>query len=332
LALFARSSNWLGRLNEADAAAARALELEPQNGTARSVRREVAIARSPLAEFAVRHSEQSNDLGITEASVAQTFFPDGALAAIGAGYTYFRFDPADGPTIDIHRPRASARLRLGDAVELNGEAGLNIEEEPNETDEILTYSVYATVQPSDRLRFDAGVNRQTFDNIRSLLLDITATNYSASVDIGSDAGLKAALRGSYSTFSDGNERTWGQVELRQRLLWQPNLFVGARYTRFSFDRLLDNGYFNPLELEQIEATAQLWGRTGDVYYDLRGSLGREDAEPGGAKFTYSAEGRLTWLATDRIQLDAFLNSFSSRVDVPGGFSRTTGGLAVRVRW
>jgi hypothetical protein len=165
-----------------------------------------------------------------------------------------------------------------------------------------------------------------------MLLDITTTSYGGSVDIGSDAATRLSLRGNFTSFSDGNERLWGQAEVRERLLWSPNLFVGARYTRFGFSQLLDNGYFNPDRLEAIELTAQAWGRAGSFFYDFRGSAGNEDAVPGGGRFVYSLEGRLTYLLSRRLELEAFLNTFSSRIAAPGGFSRTSGGLNLRVRW
>ena len=87
------------------------------------------------------------------------------------------------------------------------------------------------------------------------------------------------LRGSYATYSDGNRRTWEQLEVRRRLAWQPNVFLGARYTHFDFERQLNNGYFNPKRLDAVEALAQVWGRAGPFYYDVRGTIGREDADP-----------------------------------------------------
>jgi tetratricopeptide (TPR) repeat protein len=332
LYLLARTENWSGRSHLAEGTVARAAALRPSDRATSDLQREVAIARAPLTEVSARHSEQSDNSDFTQLSASHTFFPEGTLAAAGLGYDLVLFNPENGPDIAVHRPSLSARLRYADWAVLNGEVGLTIEKEPAHTDHILTYNFYTTLTPSDRLRFDVAVSRATLDNIRSMLLDLTTTNYSASADIGSDAGLKASLRGSFSDFSDGNERTWGQAELRQRLLWRPNVFAGLRYSTFRFSRLLDNGYFNPRDLQALEATAQIWGRTGAVFYDLRGSIGREDADPGEPRTIYAGEGRLTYLLTDRHQLEAFLNSFSSRLNTPGGFSRTTGGLTFRTRW
>jgi tetratricopeptide (TPR) repeat protein len=332
LYLLARTESWLGRQDLSEGTVGRLLAAQPDHAEARKLQREVDIARAPLTETSVRHSEQSDQSDFTQISAWQSFFPSGALSMAGVGYDLYLFRPEGGTDIDVHRPAIQGRLRYSPWGEINGQVGLNIEREPGETDHILTYTLYTTLTPSDRLRFDAGVSRNTFDNIRSMLLDVTATNYGLSTDIGSDAGLKGSLRGSISDFSDGNERYWGQAELRQRLLWRPNLFAGLRYTSFRFSQLLDNGYFNPRSLQALEATTQLWGRIGDTFYDLRGAVGREDSDPGGSRTIYNLEARLTQLLTQRLQLEAYLNSFSSRLNTPGGFSRTTGGLTARVRW
>ena len=107
---------------------------------------------------------------------------------VGVGYDLFLFRPEAGTDIDVHRPTVRGRYRYSHWGEVNGQFGLNIEREPNQTDHILTYNLYTTIIPSDRLRFDAGVSRNTFDNIRSMLLDITATNYGLSADIGLGCG------------------------------------------------------------------------------------------------------------------------------------------------
>ncbi|HEY0113689.1 MAG TPA: tetratricopeptide repeat protein [Allosphingosinicella sp.] len=332
LLLRARTENWAGRPDLADSTLRQALELRPRDEAGARLARELEIARSPLTEVSAQVATQSDDTDFARLSAAQTFFPGKGAASVSAGYDLFLFRSENGPAIDIHRPFAAVRLRLSDWAGINARAELTREEEPGQTDEFLTYNVFATLAPSDRLRFDFGVDRATLDNIRSMLLDVRTTSYSGSVDFGSDAGLKASLRGSLSDFSDGNRRRWGQIELRQRLAWKPNVFAGLRYTTFRFSKLLDNGYFNPRDLQSLEAVGQVWGRSGRFYYSLRGSVGRENADPGRARSIYSAEGRLTRLLTDRLEIEGFVNSFSSRAGAPGGFSRTTAGLALRLRW
>jgi len=332
LFLLGRTQNWGGRPELAEESIRRALSLRPDHPEALKLQQELATARRPRTDLSASYSDQSNETDFTTLSAWQRFFPGLPLSMVAVGYEAILYRQRGGVDIDVHRPAVEGRLRYAEWGEINAQLGLNIEEEPFDTDYIPTYSLWTTITPGDRLRFDLGTSRQTLDNVRSMLLDITTTTYGGSVDIGSDAGTRLSLRGNFTNFSDGNERLWGQAELRQRLLWSPNLFVGARYTRFGFSQLLDNGYFNPERLEAIELTGQAWGQSGRFFYDFRGSLGREDAVPGGDRFVYSLEGRLSYLLTRRLELEGFLNTFSSRIATPGGFSRTTGGLNLRVRW
>lgn len=331
LRLLARTQYWAGRSFAARESLAQVLALEPDDQASAALTSEVALSLRPQFEATVRYSDQSNDTHFTQASAWQTLNPSEALT-LSLGYDGFFYRSDDRTALDVHRPAVALGYRPTRDVQLNAQLGLTVEDEPADSDAFLTYNVWGSYIPSDGFRIDAGINHSTLDNIRSGLLDIRTNTYSISADVGTDAAWKGIVRASITEFSDGNERRWGQAEIRRRIAWSPNLFMGARYTRFSFAKLLDNGYFNPDRLEAIEATAQVWGRSGAVYYDLRGTGGREDTNPGDARFVYSGEARLTYLLNPHNQLELYLNSFSSRASSPGGFSRTTTGLAWRVRW
>lgn len=331
LRLLARTQYWSGRPGAARESLAQVMAVEPDDRAAAALGDEVELSLRPQFEATVRHSDQSNDTSFTQASAWQTVYPSEALT-LSLGYDGFFFRSDDGGTLDVHRPAVTLGYRPALDLQLNAQLGLTVEEELAKTDIFPTYNLWASYLPSDGLRIDAGINRSTLDNLRSGFLDIRTNTYSLSADVGTDLGWKAIVRGTFTNFSDGNERIWGQAEIRRRVSWSPNVFLGARYTRFSFAEILDNGYFNPDSLQAIEATAQVWGRTGAFYYDVRGAVGREDTRPGDPRFVYSGEARLSYLVNARHQLELFVNSFSSRAGAPGGFSRTTTGLAWRVRW
>ncbi|MFT4025603.1 MAG: hypothetical protein QM676_02185 [Novosphingobium sp.] len=331
LSLLGRTQFWGGQPELARDTLTQALALDPRQDGIAQLADEVALSMRPLAEASVRRATQSDDYDIAQASAWQYFHP-GSDLTLGFGYDGAFYRSATGPDVDVHRPSVSARLRLSDKVEVNGRLGLVIEDEPGGTDHAADYSTWATYIPSDHLRFDLGTSRSTLDNVQSILLDIRTNTYSASVDIGSDAAWKASLRGSYTAYTDGNSRTWEQVELRRRIGWSPNIFLGARYTHFDFAQVRAGGYFNPEKLDAVEALAQVWGKAGRFYYDLRGTIGGEFAEPGDGKPIYSVEGRLTYLLGKRVQIEGYVNSFSSKLGSAGGFSRTTLGLTLRARW
>jgi hypothetical protein len=285
-----------------------------------------------LTEVSSRYSDQSDETTIRALALRQSFPLNGGAALIGGQYEVEQFDPQTGTEVTIHRPGLHARVLLSDVVSVTGEGAYAIARYAGQSDGFFVGNAYGTIIPSDELRFDLGVSRRSFDNVRSLVRRIRATEFGASTDIGSDAGLKASLRGSYARISDGNERLWGQAELRQRLAWSHNWFVGIRYTRFEFERILNNGYFNPRRLQSVEATTQLWGRLGRGYFDLRGGVGRENADPGNGKWVFSGEAKITQPLAEKVEVEAYLDSFSSRAAAADGFSRTTVGLALRKRW
>ncbi|MDP2129943.1 MAG: hypothetical protein U0975_08220 [Erythrobacter sp.] len=332
LRFLARTQLWAGRPSAARDTAAKVLAINPQDRAALDLARQGKLATSPLVEVSVRYSEQSDESNFWQVASWQTLYPS-EDTAFGIGYDGFYFRPPDrSMRLDVHRPAISGRSRLSESLELNGQLGLTlIESEPRDSTRV-TWNGWGTFAPSDILRFDAGLNRSTLDNIRSNELGIFADTYSVSADVGSDASWKLSARAALTDFSDGNTREWGQAEVRRRLLWNPNLFVGARYTRFTFDQQLGNGYFDPAKLSSFEATAQAWGRLGAFWYDMRGSLGREDASASEVRTTYSGEAKLTYQVSAAAQFELYLNSFSSRTDAPGGFSRTTAGISLRSRW
>ncbi len=302
LFLLARAQHWSGRSDLAGATLARALALRPDDAEALRLQREIGLALSPLTEIIGRHSDQSDDTSIRALSLRQSFPLQGGAALFGAQYEIEQFDPDVGAKVTLHRPGLHAKALLSDELSVTAEGAYTIARYLGQSDGFIVGNVYGTITPSDELRFDFGVSRRSFDNVRSLILGIRSTEYGASVDIGSDAALKASLRGNLARISDGNERLWGQAELRHRLAWSPNWFVGLRYTRFGFSEILDSGYFNPKRLQSVEATTQLWGRLGRGYFDLRGGVGRENANPGSGKWVFSGEAKVTQPVSERVEV------------------------------
>lgn len=329
--LIARTQLWAGRPQAARESLAQVMVLDPGDSAAAAINADARTATRPLTEVSVRYSDQSDASNFYALSGWQTVWPSESVA-LGLGYDGFFFRPSAGDDLDVHRPGVSARVRLSDTAEWNGQFGLAIvdDSEADGDRTAATWNTWGTLIPSDRLRFDAGINRSILDNRISNRLGIHADTVSGSVDIGSDAAWKLSLRGSWSDFSDDNERLWGQAEVRRRFAWSPNAFLGLRYTRFGFDRPTGGGYFSPTDLASVDATAQVWGRAGKFWYDLEGAVGRED-NSGEKRTTYSVEGKLTYVISPRVEVQAFVHSFSSRTGAPGGFARTTTGLMLRSR-
>lgn len=331
LFLLARAEHWSGRSDLAGPTLARSSALAADSEAA-VVRRDIALARAPLTEVRARYSDQSDRTNISRFTALQSFTVGDDNSRMGLQYDVEHFDAPVGADVTVHRPGVHGRLLLSDSFSLSAEGAIALQRAEGDRDSYALFNVYGTVMPSDLLRFDFGVARQAFDSVRSLLLGIRSTDYGASVDVGSDAGWKGMLRTNYSNISDGNSRWWAQAEVRRRVAWTPNWFLGFRATKLGFDDVRDNGYFNPKRLEAAEGLTQLWGRLGRGYFDLRGTLGVENSDPGGGRLTYSAEAKITQPLTRAIEVEATANSFNSQHNATGGFSRKTIGVTLRARW
>ena len=328
--LLARAQQWSGRGDFAGLTLTHSSNLEDAE-TAR-LGLEIAKSRAPLLVLSARTSGQSDRTTIREVAARQSLIGPAALELIGVQASRERFHQRGGDTVTVTRPGAHARLRLSKVVTVSAEGAIAIQTGTAGDKYYPLFNVYGTVLPSDVLRIDIGLSRTTFDSIRALKRRIDVTELGGSVDLGSDASWKVSTRANLQHLSDGNKRLWAQGEVRRRLAWSPNLFLGLRGTAFRYDKLLDNGYYNPRSLRAFELTSQAWGRIGPGYFDLRASAGIEHASPGGRKMIYSGEARLTQPLTSRIEGEVFVNRFSSRFNTNSGFARTSVGTNLRVRW
>ncbi len=166
-------------------------------------------------------------------------------------------------------------------------------------------------------------------------MGLTSRQHGLSMDFTPSERQRYTVRWERSDYSDGNERRWGQVEGEYRLFSKPETWVGVRHTRFEFERLLNNGYFNPLTFEATQATFRtLWrpdGPDGRWDVSVQASLGREHASPGGSKPAYDLSLRAGWKLDSKTRLEARAQRFSSRV-TDSGFARTTFGVTLQRGW
>jgi hypothetical protein len=145
--------------------------------------------------------------------------------------------------------------------------------------------------------------------------------------------LKLTVRGELTDFSDGNGRRWVQAEAERRVSRKPNMFVGARATAFSFERQLDNGYFNPKSFRSAEITARGWGQIAPAtWVDVAAAAGPEHSNPGGTKLAYWLRGKLSHALNDDLELSVRAERLSSRGATGTGFSRNIASASLGLRW
>lgn len=329
--LLAQSEYWLGCPDQAKRTLADLRSHDPGNTEAGRLSEEIRQSELPNARVDFQSSDQSDHLGITVQRFHQELHLGAGRTTIGAQYERYLYDPGHGlSAITVDRPGLFARRRLSNQSELTASLSTDLIQPAGQTGghTVLTYDTYLTLWPNDRLRFDIGSNRTTFDNITSLTRGVSATYATFSMDLTPDEKTRFSTRANWGAYTDGNERGWLQLEAERRLRTAPNLLLGARYTGFGFSRTLANGYFNPSGYHALVATARLQGPSGRRFsYDLDGAFGREHSSPGGGRPYSSASARLSYRIGKRMDVQGYYQFFSSRQASSGGFARRTTGLS-----
>ncbi len=330
--IVADAERWMGRPDSALDTIETLLEAAPDSERALKLRGEILRDARPLTEVRALGSTQSDDLTIWSTSLRHGFTMNGGRTSFGPQYQHLGFEPESGRGVDVDRIGAFLHHRMSDAVELNSSFFVDFQRGAND-ETVFTHDSFLTIYPSDLWRVDIGASRYTLDNIKSLDLGITVDQFSGSVDFWPTGDIKLTGRGAWSDYSDGNERWWAQGEGVMRVLRGPDIWFGARYTAFAFEKELDNGYFNPDDLQSLESTFQMFGRLmDDLAFELRGAAGVEDADPADAKFIWSAALKLRYPLTDLVDAEALFGHSSSTLGSKSGFERTSIGLGLSVRW
>jgi tetratricopeptide (TPR) repeat protein len=330
----AQSQAWMGR---SDLASATLSRVTSSRDDARKLKAELDRARAPRTTADVYRSNQSDNLDISGIRLGHAIDFAGGRGTAGVRIDRIDYEREDGgDSVRVTRPGVHGRYRISDSLELNGEVGReNIDPRGGGGRSPTVYATWLTLWPNDLFRFDLSTSRSTFDNLQSLRQGITARQHGLSMDITPSERQRYSARLQRSDYSDGNERRWGQLEGEYRLFTKTDTWVGLRHTRFEFERLLNNGYFNPLSFESTQATVRtLWrpdGKDGRWDVSAQVALGREHASPGGSKPAYDVNLRAGWRFDARTRLEARAQRFSS-LTTDSGFARTTFGLTLDRSW
>ena len=330
----AQAQAWMGRSDQAEEALAGVTQ--PRDD-ARRLREDLALAQAPRTMLDTQRSSQSDNLGIVALRLSHSLSFDSGRGTAGARLERFDYEKEDGSdSAQVTRPMLYGRYRLNDAFELNIEAGRDrIEPRSGPARQPAVYASWLTWRPSDLFRFDLSTSQNTFDNLRSLRLGLTLRQNGLSMDFTPSERERYAARIDRASYSDGNHRDGGQLEAEYRWLNQPEAWVGLKHTRFSFERQLDNGYFNPRAFNSTQLTLRtLWRPDGyDGRWDLGAyaAIGRENAQPDGSKPIYDLSLRAGLRIDARTRLEARAQRFSSRTS-SSGFARSTVGLALERKW
>lgn len=327
-----RAMQWLGRPDRARSSLAQLPPSLLQSERAVEIGNEIRRSARPLTGLRVWQMSQADGLDLNAARVEHNIFPASGAARLGASYEQRRFAD-DNRRIRVEVPGISGSLRASDALQLSASLALERQRGAGISRTQTVYEAAAAFLPSDRLRLDVVTARRTLDNLTSLQRGITTHHYFASADYWPDPLLKLSLRGELARYSDGNDRRWLQAQAERRVSRAPDIFIGARAAAFSFERQLDNGYFNPKRFRSAELTARGWSQIGrSTWLDLSGAAGPEQSRPGGTKLAYWLRGKLSHALSDDLEAAIVAERLSSRGATGTGFARSTVSATLGLRW
>ena len=300
----------------------------------RSLQDRIAIMQRPIANVISRYSTQSDNLDIYQEEISQDIFFDQGASRFRPGLQYLSYTPGVGAGVSQYAAGFDGSYRINDLSAVTGDLWLNSIEPKNFQQYVTpTYDVYLTLWPSDFVRIDFDNKRETFDNVTSLQMGITAESIGGSVDYTPYDYLRLTVRGGGSFYSDTNDRQSEEAEAVLRVMNLPTVEVGLRASGFQFSQQLNHGYFNPGNYASGEAMFRLQtDLTNELNVELAASGGIEDANPGGTKPLVKSLTTNGVQTIRKLDLDGGAAYFSSQDSNSSGFARTSVTLGLHYRF
>ncbi|MBM1170860.1 tetratricopeptide repeat protein [Microvirga arabica] len=354
LFIAAQARREMGRPDLSEDYAKAVLAQKPGDAGALALLDQLYQERRPLTRIESWYARRSDDLAIWSLQASHELTFNDGLTKFGPQARFMRYRGDDFPSVDMSSIGIAGQHRFGDHVEFKSSIFLNFEDEArrnrpdgeNDQDVTLTHDTTLSLIPSDLLRFDLNlVRRYADENTRSIVNDVLANDFGLKVLITPDNATRFNAQAIYSHYSDGNERAWGQVEFAKRFTANPYFWLGARYTAFEFEEVVDNGYWNPERYQSLEASVHFYGPLAERWwFDLQGAAGYGWSEPGEGGFVSYASARLNYDFTSQATFALYashLVSYARSSEDDGNFdagqddepfSRWSVGGELRIRW
>lgn len=325
--LLAQSQAWIGRTDRALRNLEGVLARQPQHVYALQLRADLRQQLRPAAAVRYEEARQSDDLVIRTLRVDGGWTFNAGLSRLGPRFVVQHFDPEAGDAGTTTGLGAEGRHRFHDAVEWSGWASMDRLDVGDDKHLQWTYDTWITLWPDDVLRFDLGSSRTTLDNLPSLQQNIAATYGNFGMDVVPNELWRLAARFNWGSYSDGNQRSWGQLLVERRVRSSPRIIAGITSTAFRFDKQLANGYFNPSRYVANGATLRLFNVSAKrVWFDVSGMAGAEHSSPPDNHFIWSAAAQLRIAITRSSTLSLHASHYSSATASSSGFARSTYGV------
>jgi tetratricopeptide (TPR) repeat protein len=343
LLIAVNASRSSGRPDRAESMARQMLAINADDAEAQALLDGILNEQRPLTKVDTEVISRSDDLTIKTIAATHEMFANQGLTTFGFQARLGAYRGGDFPAYDIASAGVLARHRLNDWVEARTSALINHESGEDEQDTTFTHDSTVSFFLNDTWRGDVQVVRRYADeNPEVFRNDVLADDLGGAVFITPQRNIRATVRGYYSSYSDDNERVWGQTDAAYNVLETGNLWFGARATAFGFEEDFDNGYWNPGSYQSLHGTIHAFGSPGAGWWtDVQGALGYAWSEQDSDGLTASIEGRISRELTSRsaLELKALYQYSAARSNETSGtgsseepFQRGMLGLQFRTRW
>ncbi|MDQ4135961.1 MAG: hypothetical protein M3158_07255, partial [Pseudomonadota bacterium] len=324
LRIVADARRAMGRPDLSEDAALAILAVKPDDEGAQRLLAELYRERRPLSQIEATQIRRSDDLRINGVLAFTEFTFDRGLVKLAPQARHLSHRGGYFPDVDVYSIGMRGRQRFNDWLEFKTDVFVNSEEEPRDKDVTLTHETTLSFIPSDVWRVNLQAARRYPDeNPISIVNDVFQNDFGGSVEFTPSYDLRVTGRGFYSTYTDTNERVWGQLEMARRVAIKPDILLGARLTAFDFKKVFDNGYWNPDRYQSAEATFQSYGQITDkLSYDVQLAGGWAWTQPGTNGAVYAGTARVNYQFHPDATFSLFANHLTSHVR-----SGETGGVA-----
>ena len=331
------ANQWMGRPDRSRKVALRRLADAPDDSQALALLARLDRDYSSELRLDARRFDQSDGLDVEQINLSATVPIDHGRGRVGPRLAYAAFAPSDGDgdVVTVTRAGLAAAYRISDTIDVNAAFSIDTIDNPGKggSKDFLTFDAYVTIFPSDRWRIDTGVQRYLFDSDATLRNRLVAEQYKASVDFLPTERTRISARFAYGDYSDGNRQFGWQAEVEQRIMSEPKVHVGIRYSGTDFRLVNQPGYFSPDLYHAAEVLMRIDGRVGErTYFGARVSGGGERDIGGADRFIVSASTYLRRDLTDRFAVEAAYDYSSSRTMSANGFERGIGRLSLIARF
>jgi len=335
--ILAESLYWMGRVDRATLVLQNQVDADRHDKRAGQLLKDLQLQQRPEAQINFLNYTQSDNLRIMKGAFDTKIPIKNARGFVGARYSYSHFEP-DQSSIEkiiVTSPAVYAGYRASDALDLNARISVDfINLNGIEREHVIpTFESYVTYFPNDFLRFDVSASRITWDSEQTLRDGMAATKLGISVDVSPNELTKLSARSSWSSHTDGNECSWWQLQANQRIFNQPRIFIGYRYTYFSYLTPWQEGYYNPDRYNTHQVLLQGSDNiTSRWYWNARLTAGYETEIPDKSRFTLDGGFGLEYKLSPKFEIELTYNYFTSRTVLPGGFARGVAHLVLSRRF